>query len=637
MPFEWALDHPPFSFLLGGESSRQGMANWESVPVAGGEGRREQHRCSDPTTGLRVDVHLRRFDDFPAWEWVLELTNCGTGNTPVISDLLALDLTVPAGDSDDPVVHHARGSSCEIDDFVPRTDRLTQGRALEIKPSGGRSSNGVLPFFNLQVEGGGYTLAIGWSGQWRARIERSEDAVWIGAGMEHLGTYLKPGEAIRSPRILLIEWEGDDADTGTNLLRRMLLAHYSQRNLDGSLSMPPTAHSRQLLYYFTGHVSEEDHLAAIDRASEIGLEAFWVDALWYGEGEQWWEEVGNWTIHRQRFPRGLKPIADKAHAQGMKFILWFEPERVRPKTPLPREHPEFLLEHPGQSDDLLFDLGNPEARAWMTETISAVIAEAGVDIYRQDHNLDPLEYWLAADEPGRRGMTEIRHIEGLYAMWDDLRRRHPGLVIDNCASGGRRLDLETTSRSFPLWRSDYTDLGAASEGFRCEIGAQCQTAGLSRWLPLHTASVWRIEPYSVRSSVSSGLVFYPDIRPADYPVEAAHSALAEMARLRPFFLGDHHLLLPLTANEHDWCAYQFHREDLGAGIALFFRRHHSPYPSMECSLKQIDPAAEYEVTTAAQWQRTAPRHLSGQDLVQLMVSLPAQPSSQLLEYRRVTA
>jgi len=634
MPFQWNPEQPPFSFRLTDQSSRDVIGTWERDSVAD-EDTHQQYHYRDPASQLSVCVHLRKYADFPAWEWMLELTNQGSDDSPVISDLLALDLTIPADDASEPILHHAKGSSCQIDDFVPRADKLPSGGEIEIKPLGGRSSNGVLPFMNLQTRTGGYAVGIGWSGQWLARFKRSDDSLSISVGMEHLDTYLRPGETIRSPRILLIEWEGEDADAGTNLLRRILLAHYSQKNPDGSLATPPTAHPRQLLYYFTGHVSEEDHLAAIDRAKEIGLEAFWVDALWYGEGEQWWEEVGNWTINKKRFPRGLKPIADKAHANGMKFILWFEPERVRPKTPLAQEHPEYLLKHPHNEDNLLLDLGNPEARQWMTDTISGVIGEVGVDIYRQDFNFEPIEYWLAADEPGRRGMTEIRHIEGLYAMWDELRRRHPGLVIDNCASGGRRIDLETTSRSFPLWRSDYTDAGAANEGFRCEIGAQCQTAGLSRWIPLHTASVWRIEPYSVRSSVSTGLVFYPDIRPDDYPVDDAHRAIAEMARLRPFFLGDHHLLLPLTAAEHDWCAYQFHRPDLDAGIALFFRRHGSPFPTMECALKQIDPTVQYEVTTASAWRRPVPQLVPGLELIELSVTLSDQPSSQLLEYRKV--
>jgi alpha-galactosidase len=130
------------------------------------------------------------------------------------------------------------------------------------------------------------------------------------------------------------------------------------------------------------------------------------------------------------------------------------------------------------------------------------------------------------------------------------------------------------------------------------------------------------------------LVLYPDIRPDDYPIDDARSALAEVKRLRPFFLGDHHLLLPLTAEEHDWCAYQFHRGDLNAGIALFFRRHNSPFPTIECSLKQIAPSAQYEVTKTTERQQGVSQRMSGLELQHLSVTIAMKPASQLLEYRK---
>jgi alpha-galactosidase len=87
--------------------------------------------------------------------------------------------------------------------------------------------------------------------------------------------------------------------------------------------------------------------------------------------------------------------------------------------------------------------------------VSGLITGQGIDLYRQDFNMDPLGYWRAADEPDRQGITEMRHVEGYLAYWDELRRRHPGLLIDSCASGGRRNDLETLRRAVPLLRSDY--------------------------------------------------------------------------------------------------------------------------------------------------------------------------------------
>jgi alpha-galactosidase len=131
---------------------------------------------------------------------------------------------------------------------------------------------------------------------------------------------------------------------------------------------------------------------------------------------------------------------------------------------------------PGEGGVRLLNLGNPAARQWLTDHVDRLLTEQGIDLYRQDFNMDPLAFWRAADEPDRQGITENKHVCGYLAYWDELRRRHPQMLIDSCASGGRRNDLETMRRSVPLWRSDY-----AYE----PIGHQCMTYGISLWLPYH--------------------------------------------------------------------------------------------------------------------------------------------------------
>lgn len=100
-----------------------------------------------------------------------------------------------------------------------------------------------------------------------------------------------------------------------------------------------------------------------------------------------------------------------------------------------------LYDRPGKPEEpqgvRLLDLGNPEARRWLTEHIDKLLTEQGIDLYRQDFNMDPLAFWRAADAPDRQGITEIKHVTGLLAYWDELRRRHPNMLIDTCASGGR--------------------------------------------------------------------------------------------------------------------------------------------------------------------------------------------------------
>ena len=148
-----------------------------------------------------------------------------------------------------------------------------------------------------------------------ARFERDTPGIRLAAGMERTCLSLWPGERIRTPRILLLAWDGDDATLGNNLLRQLLIAHYLPR-IQGQLIMPPVAPCLQAYYYLTGQASERFEMTALPKAAALGCEAYWIDACWYGAGGPWWEEVGSWDVNRQRYPNGLKPISDAAHAAG---------------------------------------------------------------------------------------------------------------------------------------------------------------------------------------------------------------------------------------------------------------------------------------------------------------------------------
>jgi alpha-galactosidase len=636
-------DQLPFSFVYDGTPSASLLLGWERDITYEDEQRTVRFR--DEVSGLQASARVRTLSG-GATEWVVEFANTGTERTPLIEHVLPLDMRWP--DAADAVLHYANGSRCVLDDFVPQQIALAEGQSIRLAPNGGRSSDGVLPFMNLGWRGGGVALAVGWSGQWQATYERDERGLRVHAGMEQTRLRLEPGERIRTPRILVVPWAGDDPEQGTNALRQVLLRHYCPR-IDGELVIPPVAHMTMSTFHRTAWTDEANELDALAHAQVLGVEAFWVDACWYGEGGKWYEEVGSWTLRRDEFPRGLRPIGDAAHDAGMRFVLWAEPERVRKGTLIDREHAEFLIrlpddgtldtnEHPffRAPENALFDLGNPQARQYMTEVLAGLIAEWGVDIYRQDFNFGPLPYWRAADAPDRQGITEIRYIEGLYQMWDDLRARFPRLAIDNCASGGRRIDLETTMRSFPLWRSDFSDVGGPEQGRLLHIGDQAQTSGLGRWVPLHAAAVWSFTPYAWRSAMSTGIVLYCDIRGDDFPVADAQAAIAELKRLRPFYEGDFHELLPFSLREDDWCAYQYHRPEHGDGFALFLRRHASTTASLTVELRGIDGAADYEVGFAPTFAEPVPERAAGATLARLPITVAEPEGSVLVTYRKVT-
>ena len=100
------------------------------------------------------------------------------------------------------------------------------------------------------------------------------------------------------------------------------------------------------------------------------------------------------------------------------------------------------------------NLGNPNAWNWLVGHVDRYITELKLDVYRNDNDINPLDLWLAADSPDRRGVAEIRHVTGFLAFYDELLRRHPKLLIDNSCAGGRRNDIATLRRSVPLWKSD---------------------------------------------------------------------------------------------------------------------------------------------------------------------------------------
>ena len=627
---DFSADQPAFSFLYDGAPFT--AADWQVEETA--EGFSYRH-----PSGLVVAAAYRRFEEAEAVAVMLTLTNEGAEPTGIVSELLPVDVALPLPATAAATLHHARGSLCQMDDFQPLTSALPVDGEIALEPQGGRSSNGTAPFMNLQGPEGGLVIAVGWSGQWRATLSRRADGVRLTVGMASTHFRLQPGESVRTPQVLLLPWRGDAHEIGQNQLRQLILKYYSPLDQDGKPCLPPLSHNTMMTYYTQGTTNEREMLGMLQRCAELGLEAFWIDACWYGTvgnskdpEDGWYANAGNWFYNRQNFPDGLANIGDAVSAEGMDFVVWFEPERVHESSMIGREHPEFVLRVP-DSEMGLFNLGDPAGLEYLAGLLSGFITEAEITIYRQDFNIDPLAFWQQADAPDRVGVTEMKYVVGLYELWDELRRRHPGLRIDNCSSGGRRIDLETISRSYPLWRSDFSDASGPSHGEGLAIADQV-VGGLSAWVPLHAGAVWSVEPYRWRSAMSTGVSLYGDIRGEAYPVDLTRQAMAELRRLRPLMLADYYVLTPVTTSPHDWLAYQFHDPVTESGFALFFRRPESPFETLHAKLHGIDLEGRYSMSFCEGYNCSGRRRLSGVELANLPVTLPTAPGCVLVEYRK---
>jgi alpha-galactosidase len=632
----------PFSFTYNNRQSQDLLPHWQysSQGKATPFGRQEKIAYQDPKTGLLIECELTRYDDCHAVDWVLYLTNTGTADTPIIENILPLDSERLLDSTSDPIVlRWSNGDRCSVDSFLPHDEPLKPAQSRRFAPAGGRSSNTTaFPFFNLCSPHGGWILAIGWTGQWQAEFIRdAQGRLTIRAGMESTHFRLRPGQRVRTPRIVLLHYPDPEMIAGHNRFRRLMLAHYVQRR-DGRPAAPPICHNTAgTIYRSNQRATEANQLAIIEKAAQLGVEAYWMDAYWYPQG--WVENAGNWFPRPGDFPRGLRPLGDAAHRHGMKFVLWFEPERVFRNTQFAREHPEFLLKLK-DADSRLFNLGDPNARKFLTDFLDEKIKQWGVDVYRQDFNFDPLPYWNEHDAKDRRGIAEMLYVEGLYRFWADLMKRNPGLTIDNCASGGRRIDIETCSLAYPLWRSDFNDIGEGLKGPKhwpnMACADQVHVSGLALYIPFQAGPLWDMHPYCVRSAMTSSVVLYERIQHKDFPAELAKQAIAEIKRLRPLFEGDFYPLLPITTNQADWHAYQLDRPDLKQGCALVFRRPESNLQQRDIHLHGIDPEADYMVNiTGETYDKSPARRMQGRELMPLKVRINTQPGSVLVEYTRV--
>ncbi|MBP5274251.1 MAG: alpha-galactosidase, partial [Abditibacteriota bacterium] len=659
-----AADPAPFSFEYGGKASRELLAGWEyTCRDRELEDRTLRTACwRDPDTNLEIKAVVNIYKKTSGVDWTFYIANRGSGNTPVLSAFRALDACFyPAGadrsrtvyaapgvpqqpdtaSSSAPVLFRQEGSTGMAGfthrEFMPLEDILTDGDKIEFGTPGAYSSSGAFPFYNLSFGNYGIVTALGWTGQWDAEVENRGGKIRSSAGMTKLNCYLEPGESIRSPRVLLTLWKGLPED-GWNYFRHTMLEYIVPRS-GGEIIREPVFDMCSC-FNEANDTTFENEKTYIDNIVKhrLPFEVYWLDAWWHKGGFP--AGLGNYgypperAVAMDRFPEGVKGISDYAHKNGLRVMCWFAPEALSEGCLLAREHPEWVL--PAGASSGCFNLGIPEACDFMAGIMNTCIKEWGVDIWRTDigYSLDGIRK-REEKTPDRVGILEARQVEGLYRLWDSIIEANPGLFIDNCCGGGGRIDLETCSRSIPVWRTDSGNFTAAARNMKdMAIQNQDINSNLNLFVPQNTGQTFGTEPYYIRSAFNGGFLFGEDNRGEDYDNKALGTALKEVKRLQKYIFGDFYRLVFKGEASDEWCVYQYNRPEEGDGAVFAFRRDDSPILSMELSPRGIDPDKKYAVTVYGESYRPSRRlTMKGRDLARLKVEIPRAPASALIEYR----
>jgi alpha-galactosidase len=558
-----------------------------------------------------------------AVEWQLRLQAPASGDGRIYEAPRSADFVVRFPSEKGVTLHWSKGSHAEATDFQPRVESLTAGKPFALESFGGRSSDGVMPYFNLAGEGGGLIVAVGWSGDWKASFESLRGgSVQVTAGLKHSRLKLRAGEQVRLPSVLVMSYRGAWLD-GQNQFRRLMLRYFTPRNHPPMDLMPVAASVHGIFGFNTTTEETLTALAAEIAALKLPLDTFWLDAGWNEGGFP--HGQGNPNADPARFPRGLGPVGKSVRKEGMRFLTWFEPERAMRGTWLDREHSAWLyspistppnLRYMEKDGFRLLDLGNADARNWALESISRHIREAGISVYRQDFNQYPAFFWHAEDPPDEVGRREVRHINGLYDFLDELARRHPGLILDNCASGGRRLDFEMMRRSVVLWRSD-----SCWDDKSFPRNVQAMTHGLSHWLPLHGLGAHTTDDVALRSGMGGCASYAVNYRDPG-AVAALRKHLDRYLKVRPLFAADFYPLTEWSDDPAKWLAFQFHDPAKGEGIVQAFCGSDAPRRGHTLKLRGLDPNKRYTITD---WDNlAAPTKRSGAELSNAGIEVRAQ-------------
>ena len=595
--------------------------------------------------GLKVTQVIERFEQFDAERQTLYFENTGSEDTPILSDIKDCDILLPLKENHIPTdgrkideslcstLWVTKGANDTNEDFSHKAYSLCYyGMEKKLKNNQGRSSDGLMPYFDVNLADEGYIIAIGWSGQWNAYFRRDENGMYFSAGLEDSHFTLHAGEKIRTASILIMRYENGQTN-GHNKFRRLMKEHFSIVNK--RIENPPFSVTNW------GAETSENMIktAKLCKKYDMGIEYFWVDAGWYGFGSgsgateaecNWWEELGSWNINENYHPDGFKDVVKEVKNAGMKFLLWFEPERAYKGNYFPDNFPQYFL-LPKKPDrwgnmNYLWNFGDETARNACFDMLSEKIKELDISCLRWDFNMQPLEQFRSYDDENRRGITEIKYITGLYKLWDMLLERFPNLIIDNCASGGKRLDFELIGRGIPLWRSDRQ-----CAWDREPEENQNHNIGLSWYLPFHGTGcgLFGKSVYALRSAYSPALVVASNyINGDENTVNWIKGISEEYKSIRKYFSCDFYPLTGLHTGGCAWNAYQFDCPETKDGIILIFRKKGSLYTVAKLKLHADKPLILENADTKQIHKMTAEECDNG-----VMFEMPQEETAMLFRYK----
>jgi len=504
-----------------------------------------------------------------------------------------------------------------------------------------RSANGRpwgSPYYLLRNEATGemFVMGLGWGGNCFAEFAYRHESLLsfrVGPLAPAPLRVIAPGETVTSPDVHLGPMHEEFDAT---------IAHWHQHMRTGVI--PPRPVGKEM-YTVAGRVVEEPGTwinTEIDIAAEMGVEAFMVDAGWYGDKfAGWWENRGDWYAG-DWLPGGLTGVRDYTHGKGMLFGLWHEAEAMSKTAKLYAQHPDWLLQtDDGRECGETLNLAHPEAARYFEESILRIFNDYQPDFYKLDYNVHVGE----GGQTLRDGYAESecwRHSEVLHHAYDRVLAEHPDVCLENCAAGGGRNDLGMLARFHYACESDWSVMPYSIRAINAlslfippeslvYYHNHIQHAHLTADLETHL----RVTLFTVPIFVGFGAQA-ADRNTAYFNAARRYIALHK-GFCRPVLAGHpivyHHTPDIGLFTPAEWCVLEYACPDRSRGYAGVFKLT-NPASEYRLRLRGVDLSADYEVTldNTHQTFRAPGRELAHTGLP---IPLSAALTSELVMYQKV--
>ena len=546
-------------------------------------------------TGLKITAEALVYRDYPVVDWIAYFENDTDTPSPIVSDIRIINGIIEGAS---PILIHNNGDNLLDTGYTITRTPLTEGTTVTKAPLDGTSCRDNGPFMRLQFDTFGVNIGIGFTAGWCAEFTAATEGASVSIGQRRCHMKILPGETMRTPRVTLEAYTGDEAH-GRNLWRHFYFAHILPR--ENGAPIPP-----KLCMHvfndggpeFTG-TTEARQCQGLARYIERGMkpDIWWFDAGWYPCNLNW-PQTGTWRHDPERFPNGLYPLGRACEDNGVQLLLWFEPERVHSGTELWEEHPEWLLFN--NTENALLNLGDPACCDWLISHVCKLLKEYNVHLYRQDFNFAAAPYWELHEKEDRIGALENLHVQGYLRYWDTIIDAIPGLWIDSCASGGRRNDLDTLRRAVPL---HYTDIGYGNHPIK-----QKQHRLMFEWIPYFRAHnmSWDndegfyenggkpVDRFAFHCALAPALTNMTTFDGPEEEYETASVMLPIWRRAAELELrADYYPLTDCNADPSDWYAMQFDDPDTGDGFVQLIRNTRAEDDTFHLCMVVRDPDALY--------------------------------------------